>query len=88
MNDHYWLVELTLALLELILRFLFCFILSFIKVLFVITFVHILFVEFAGINFDVNFCVVNSALITLGYCLFLTYAIFKEVIKNGDKKEN
>lgn len=87
MKDH-WLVELTLALLELILRFLLCFVLNFIKVLFVITLVHILCVEFAGIDFNVGFCIVNSALITLGYCLFLTYAIFKEVTKNGDKKEN
>lgn len=87
MKDH-WLVELTLALLELILRFLLCFILNFIKVLFVITLVHILCVEFAGIDFNAGFCIVNSALITLGYCLFLTYAIFKEVTKNGDKKEN
>ena len=87
MNDH-WLVELTLALLELIFQFLLCFILNFIKVLFVITLVHILFVEFAGIDFNASFCIINSALVTLGYCLFLTYAIFIEVTKNGDKKEN
>lgn len=87
MNDH-WLFELTLALLELIFQFLLCFILNFIKVLFITTLIHILFVEFAGIDFNASFCIVNSALVTLGYCLFLTYAIFKEVTKNGDKKEN
>lgn len=86
--NYRWLFELTLALLELILRFLLCFMLNFIKVLLVITLVHILFVEFAGVDFNASFCIINSALITLGYCLFLTYAIFKEVTKNGDKKEN
>lgn len=86
--NYRWLFELTLALLELILRFLLCFMLNFIKVLLVITLIHILCVEFAGIDFNASFCIINSALITLGYCLFLTYAIFKEVTKNGDKKEN
>lgn len=88
MNTNHWLVEFVLATFKLIFSFLILFLRNFIKTLFIFTLIHILFVEFLMVEFNAGFCIVSSALITLGYCLFLTYAIFKEVTKNGDKKEN